>query len=191
MLLCVSALFWLGLSFGHARISQILMTFRTVSTSSSASVEMELCFTLLRSSRYCALSGFRSQCIFAWTELIFALFLSRRAFHQLWPFTWAPWVSSRRLNLTPTSPRSPRSLKVLKNSSPTCSFPCSKVCKAYSVVLFNAGNAAIVLRSRLKVRVLKENREKKAQLDEKGIILTNGDMESSWKAVQYQVKRVT
>lgn len=49
------------------------------------------------------------------------------------------------------------------------------------------GNAAIVLRSRLKVRVLKENWEKKARVDEKGIILTNGDMESSRKAVQYQV----
>ncbi|XP_034732468.1 NAD kinase isoform X2 [Etheostoma cragini] len=49
------------------------------------------------------------------------------------------------------------------------------------------GNAAIVLRSRLKVRVLKENREKKARVDEKSIILTNGDNESSRKAVQYQV----
>ncbi|XP_034000539.1 NAD kinase isoform X1 [Trematomus bernacchii] len=49
------------------------------------------------------------------------------------------------------------------------------------------GNAAIVLRSRLKVRVLKENWEKKARLDEKGIILTNGDTESSRKSVQYQV----
>lgn len=57
--------------------------------------------------------------------------------------------------------------------------------------LLNTGNAAIVLRSRLKVKVLKDNREKKGQVDEKGIILTNGDMESSWKAVQYQVKRVT
>uniref|UniRef100_A0AAQ5YCU9 NAD(+) kinase n=1 Tax=Amphiprion ocellaris TaxID=80972 RepID=A0AAQ5YCU9_AMPOC len=49
------------------------------------------------------------------------------------------------------------------------------------------GNAAIVLRSRLKVRVLKENWEKKARVDEKGIILTNGDIESSRKALQYQV----
>ncbi|XP_071331422.1 NAD kinase isoform X1 [Trachinotus anak] len=49
------------------------------------------------------------------------------------------------------------------------------------------GNAAIVLRSRLKVRVLKENWEKKARVDEKGIILTNGDIESSRKVVQYQV----
>ncbi|XP_067381857.1 NAD kinase isoform X3 [Channa argus] len=49
------------------------------------------------------------------------------------------------------------------------------------------GNAAIVLRSRLKVRVLKENWEKKARVDEKGIILTNRDVESSRKAVQYQV----
>ncbi|XP_034062857.1 NAD kinase-like isoform X3 [Gymnodraco acuticeps] len=49
------------------------------------------------------------------------------------------------------------------------------------------GNAAIVLRSRLKVRVLKENWEKKARLDEKGIILTNGDTESRRKSVQYQV----
>lgn len=54
-------------------------------------------------------------------------------------------------------------------------------------VCCNAGNAAIVLRSRLKVRVLKANMEKKARVDEKGIILTNGDVESSWKAVQYQV----
>uniref|UniRef100_A0A3Q0SHE4 NAD(+) kinase n=1 Tax=Amphilophus citrinellus TaxID=61819 RepID=A0A3Q0SHE4_AMPCI len=49
------------------------------------------------------------------------------------------------------------------------------------------GNAAIVLRSRLKVRVLKENWEKKARVDEKGIILTNGDIEGSRKAMQYQV----
>lgn len=49
------------------------------------------------------------------------------------------------------------------------------------------GNAAIVLRSRLKVRVLKENWEKKAKVDEKGIILTNGDIENGRKAVQYQV----
>lgn len=49
------------------------------------------------------------------------------------------------------------------------------------------GNAAIVLRSRLKVRVLKENWEKKAKVDEKGIILTNGDIENSRKAMQYQV----
>lgn len=53
------------------------------------------------------------------------------------------------------------------------------------------GNAAIILRSRLKVRVLKENWEKKARVDEKGIILTNGDIESSWKAVQYQVTPAT
>ncbi|XP_037628990.1 NAD kinase isoform X2 [Sebastes umbrosus] len=49
------------------------------------------------------------------------------------------------------------------------------------------GNAAIVLRSRLKVRVLKENWEKKARVDGKGIILTNGEMESSRKSVQHQV----
>ncbi|XP_015235692.1 NAD kinase isoform X1 [Cyprinodon tularosa] len=49
------------------------------------------------------------------------------------------------------------------------------------------GNAAIVLRSRLQVRVLKENWEKKDSVDEKGIILTNKDVESNRKAVQYQV----
>ncbi|XP_024915211.1 NAD kinase isoform X1 [Cynoglossus semilaevis] len=49
------------------------------------------------------------------------------------------------------------------------------------------GNAAIVLRSRLKVRVLKKNWEKKAQMDEQGIILTNGDSENNHKAMQYQV----
>uniref|UniRef100_UPI0037E93981 NAD kinase isoform X4 n=1 Tax=Semicossyphus pulcher TaxID=241346 RepID=UPI0037E93981 len=49
------------------------------------------------------------------------------------------------------------------------------------------GNAAIVLRSRLKVQVLKESWDKKARVDENGIILTNGDMDSSRKALQYQV----
>ncbi|XP_040009714.1 NAD kinase isoform X2 [Xiphias gladius] len=49
------------------------------------------------------------------------------------------------------------------------------------------GNAAIVLRSRLKVWVRKEIWEKKARMDEKGIILSNGDIESSCKAMQYQV----
>lgn len=51
-----------------------------------------------------------------------------------------------------------------------------------------SGNAAIVLRSRLKVRVLKENREKRARVDDLGVILTNGDSEGSRKVVQYQVK---
>ncbi|XP_029012612.1 NAD kinase isoform X2 [Betta splendens] len=49
------------------------------------------------------------------------------------------------------------------------------------------GNAAIVLRSRLKVRVHKENWDKKARVDDKGIILTNRDIENGHKAVQYQV----
>lgn len=53
-----------------------------------------------------------------------------------------------------------------------------------------AGNAAIVLRSRLQVRVLKENWEKKDTVDEKGIILTNKDLETSRKAMQYQVRDV-
>ncbi|KAM9430934.1 NAD kinase-like isoform 3-T4 [Salvelinus alpinus] len=47
------------------------------------------------------------------------------------------------------------------------------------------GNATIILRSRL--RVVKESREKKARVDEKGIIMTNGDSEGSRKAMQYQV----
>ncbi|TNM86343.1 hypothetical protein fugu_006573 [Takifugu bimaculatus] len=49
------------------------------------------------------------------------------------------------------------------------------------------GNAAIVLRSRLKVRVFKENREKKARVDDMGIILTNGDVDCGRKVAQYQV----
>uniref|UniRef100_A0A8C5E3K5 NAD(+) kinase n=1 Tax=Gouania willdenowi TaxID=441366 RepID=A0A8C5E3K5_GOUWI len=49
------------------------------------------------------------------------------------------------------------------------------------------GNAAIILRSRLKVCVLKENWEKMARVEEKGIILTNGDLESSRNTMQYQV----
>uniref|UniRef100_A0A8C7UCI1 NAD(+) kinase n=1 Tax=Oncorhynchus mykiss TaxID=8022 RepID=A0A8C7UCI1_ONCMY len=47
------------------------------------------------------------------------------------------------------------------------------------------GNAAIILRSRL--RVVKESREKNARVDKKGIIKTNGDSEGSRKAMQYQV----
>lgn len=53
--------------------------------------------------------------------------------------------------------------------------------------VFAAGNAAIVLRSRLKVRVFKENWEKKARVDDMGIILTNGDVDCGRKAAQYQV----
>uniref|UniRef100_A0AAY5L5X9 NAD(+) kinase n=2 Tax=Esox lucius TaxID=8010 RepID=A0AAY5L5X9_ESOLU len=50
------------------------------------------------------------------------------------------------------------------------------------------GNTAIILRSRLRVRVVKESREKKARVDEKGIlIMSNGDSEGSRKALQYQV----
>ncbi|XP_071021537.1 NAD kinase-like isoform X5 [Oncorhynchus clarkii lewisi] len=47
------------------------------------------------------------------------------------------------------------------------------------------GNAAIILRSRL--RVVKESQEKIARVDKKGIIMTNGDSEGSRKAMQYQV----
>ncbi|XP_042155408.1 NAD kinase isoform X2 [Oncorhynchus tshawytscha] len=47
------------------------------------------------------------------------------------------------------------------------------------------GNAAIILRSRL--RVVKESREKNARVDKKGIIMTKGDSEGSRKAMQYQV----
>lgn len=81
-----------------------------------------------------------------------------------------------------------------KNTSPTCPHLFVKhtvllqfLSTQSRACLLHAGNAAIVLRSRLKVRVLKANMEKKARVDEKGIILTNGEVESSWKAVQYQV----
>uniref|UniRef100_A0A3P9IL29 NAD(+) kinase n=1 Tax=Oryzias latipes TaxID=8090 RepID=A0A3P9IL29_ORYLA len=49
------------------------------------------------------------------------------------------------------------------------------------------GNAAIILRSRLKVQVFKENWEKKDGSDEKNIVLANGGVEASRPAVQYQV----
>ncbi|XP_017266789.1 NAD kinase isoform X2 [Kryptolebias marmoratus] len=49
------------------------------------------------------------------------------------------------------------------------------------------GNAAIVLRSRLRVQVLKENWDEKDAVDEKGVILTNGEHEAGRKALQYQV----
>ncbi|XP_030639806.1 NAD kinase isoform X2 [Chanos chanos] len=53
------------------------------------------------------------------------------------------------------------------------------------------GNAAIILRSRLKVRVVKEGREKKGSLqgrsEEKSMIISNGDVEPARKTMQYQV----
>uniref|UniRef100_A0A3B3HFG2 NAD(+) kinase n=1 Tax=Oryzias latipes TaxID=8090 RepID=A0A3B3HFG2_ORYLA len=49
------------------------------------------------------------------------------------------------------------------------------------------GNAAIILRSRLKVQVFKENWEKKDGSDEKNIVLANGGVKASRPAVQYQV----
>ncbi|XP_056452702.1 NAD kinase-like isoform X1 [Gadus chalcogrammus] len=49
------------------------------------------------------------------------------------------------------------------------------------------GNVSIVLRSRLRVRVQKDSREKRAKVEENGVILTNGDGEGMHKAAQYQV----
>ncbi|MGH0128944.1 UNVERIFIED_CONTAM: hypothetical protein FKN15_057787 [Acipenser sinensis] len=53
------------------------------------------------------------------------------------------------------------------------------------------GNAAIILRSRLKVKVVKEPREKKKAVqdrgEEKGLIVKNGESEISRRTVQYQV----
>ncbi|XP_072538287.1 NAD kinase isoform X1 [Salminus brasiliensis] len=48
------------------------------------------------------------------------------------------------------------------------------------------GNAAIILRSRLKVKVVKESREKSKTKD-KNLIITNGEAESTRKTMQYQV----
>lgn len=52
----------------------------------------------------------------------------------------------------------------------------------------STGNAAIILRSRLKVQVFKENWEKKDGSDEKNIVLANGGVKASRPAVQYQVR---
>ncbi|XP_061112750.1 NAD kinase isoform X2 [Conger conger] len=49
------------------------------------------------------------------------------------------------------------------------------------------GNAALVLRSRLKVKVVKECRERKGGVDETGLILTNGEAETTRRTMQYQV----
>ncbi|XP_051524753.1 NAD kinase-like isoform X3 [Myxocyprinus asiaticus] len=50
------------------------------------------------------------------------------------------------------------------------------------------GNAAIILRSRLKVKVVKECRGKEREaVDEKSLIITNGDTEPNHKTMQYQV----
>lgn len=48
------------------------------------------------------------------------------------------------------------------------------------------GNAAIILRSRLEVKVVKECREK-GPAEETGLIITNGDTEPKHKTMQYQV----
>ncbi|XDV48371.1 hypothetical protein PO909_017792 [Leuciscus waleckii] len=48
------------------------------------------------------------------------------------------------------------------------------------------GNAAIILRSRLEVKVVKECREK-APVEESSLIITNGDSEPKHKTMQYQV----
>ena len=58
-------------------------------------------------------------------------------------------------------------------------------------VCARVGNAAIILRSRLRVRVHKDNKEKKARVDEKGLIMTNGDSEGNRKAMSYQVSIAT
>lgn len=50
---------------------------------------------------------------FYWNDNpLLLLFICRRAFHQLWPSTWAPWAFWHLSNLTPTSLRSPKLLKV-------------------------------------------------------------------------------
>ncbi|KAI7789921.1 NAD kinase [Triplophysa rosa] len=49
------------------------------------------------------------------------------------------------------------------------------------------GNAAIVLRTRLKVKVVKECREKNGALDEKSLIITKADTEPTRRTKQYQV----
>lgn len=187
------------------------MTFPIAWTSSSVLEEMELCCMRLRSSRYSAASFEDTLCVFfllVWhNSFVLPCFTCRIAFHQLWPSTWAPWASWRLSNLTPTSLRSPKLSKVLNALQPVsqprafCSADtpvllakhvlCSSLHLRKKLLIpfcvLYSGNAAIVLRSRLKVRVLKENWEKKARMDDNGIILTNGDTESSRKAMQYQV----
>ncbi|KAJ8257608.1 hypothetical protein GJAV_G00187630 [Gymnothorax javanicus] len=49
------------------------------------------------------------------------------------------------------------------------------------------GNAALVLRSRLKVTVVKESRDRKGGMEENCLILTNGEAETGRKTMQYQV----
>ncbi|KAL4646106.1 NAD kinase-like [Arapaima gigas] len=51
------------------------------------------------------------------------------------------------------------------------------------------GNAAIILRSRLRVKVSRESKEKKVQnlVDKTGLIITNGESVGSHRTMQYQV----
>ncbi|XP_065103852.1 NAD kinase isoform X2 [Paramisgurnus dabryanus] len=49
------------------------------------------------------------------------------------------------------------------------------------------GNVAVILRTRLKVKVVKECREKNGVADEKSLFITTGDTESNHKTMQYQV----
>lgn len=58
----------------------------------------------------------------------------------------------------------------------------------YELIYCSAGNAAIILRNRLKVKVVKESREKSKTKD-KNMMITNGDVEPIRKTVQYQVSK--
>lgn len=123
-------------------IPQISMTFPIEWTSSSVLVEMGPYFTHRHSSRYtftiltscgivntfiytflsvlcvnCTRIIQQLGCVLICINLAYSIAcvcscVFRRAFHLLWPFTWVLWASSHLSNLTPTSLRSPKSLRV-------------------------------------------------------------------------------
>lgn len=181
--------------------SQTWTTYPTLLTSSSAWVEMEPCCTHPRSSR-CVCVGFffhRLKLLTDWSFIRSSLhrcgchtlsFLSssageRSSGHGL-PPGLAGLSDAFQIRNLPVSGHP--GYRRYSSHFP----PVREARRASRVELthgFVAGNAAIVLRSRLKVRVLKENREKRARVDDLGVILTNGDVESSRKVVQYQVTR--
>lgn len=162
---------------------------------------MELCCMHLRSFRYSTVASLRTARVFQHLLDVVLLSAGERTTSyglsprlaglldaiQVWHLPVSGHPNNWRCGLFPNL-----LVSICPNTFISCCVP-FYVVRQYSVLKQHAymrvliGNAAIVLRSRLKVRVLKENWDKKARVDDKGIILTNGDIENGRKAVQYQV----
>lgn len=181
-----------------ADVFQISMTSPIVWTSSFVLVEMERCCMPLHSFRYSARSSQKKKevCFMFPTE---TTILSRlqdsvppvMAFHLgslgfLTPFKFDTYQTQ----VTQIIEGTECSRTLLASGAHSCFVLRNQMSGTHTCGACVAGNAAIVLRSRLQVQVLKENWEEKDAVDEKGLILTNGEHEMNRKAMQYQVHEV-